>query len=64
MEFWKQWDLPLWNNLDVLGNMDEEVWEITKMIILSDCHTQSEDFSPRIRKKLEMLFNEDKSQTI
>ncbi len=50
MEFWKQWDLPLWNNLDVLGNMDEEVWEITKMIILSDCHTQSEDFSPRIRK--------------
>lgn len=64
MEFWKQWDLPLWNNLDVLGKMDEEVWEITKMIILSDCHTQSEDFSPKTRKKLEMLFNEDKSQTI
>lgn len=60
VELWEQWDVPLWNSLEVFGKMDEEVWNITAMIVLSDYYPNSENFSPRIRAKLDKLFNNEK----
>lgn len=59
MELWECYDIPLWDYLEVFAKMDEEIWKIVSMIILSDWFPQSEDFSPRIRKKLEAYFEEN-----
>lgn len=53
IDWWKNYDFPLWHSLEVFAKMDERVWKLTKMIILSDYYPQSEDFSPRIRKLLD-----------
>lgn len=56
VEWWDSYDAPVWNRLEVFANLNEEIWEIVKMIILSNYYPDSEDFSPKIRRELDEYF--------
>ena len=56
VEWWESYDVPVWNRLEVFANLNEEIWEIVKMIILSNYYPDSEDFSPKIRRELDEYF--------